>query len=72
MAGLRLMRSGRTSVERLAATDDGGAVGRPQGGGGVDHPNEVQQKRVQTDKRFCPPGVLTTRKSNIAYSIIGE
>jgi hypothetical protein len=31
---------------------DGGAVGRPQGGGGVDHPNEVQQKRVQTDKRF--------------------
>lgn len=29
------------------------AVGkRPQGGGGVDHPNEVQQKRTQTEILF--------------------
>ena len=27
----------------------GGGRGLPKGSGGVDHPNEVQQKRVQTE-----------------------
>lgn len=30
----------------------GGAVWRPQGGGGIDHPRKVQQKKTQTHKRF--------------------
>lgn len=46
---------------------DGGMGGcRPQGGGGVDHPNEVQQRKAQTHRRFSrPPGVLGTLFSNI-------
>lgn len=42
---------------------DGGEVVRPQGGGGVDHPKQVQQNKAQTDTRFfSTPGVLVTLK----------
>ena len=40
---------------------------RPQGGGGVDHPNEVQQKRTQIHMRFSPtPGAIGTLFSNMS------
>ena len=38
-----------------------GVMVRPQGGGGVDHPKQVQQKNVQTDSHILlTPGVLVT------------
>lgn len=41
---------------------------RPQGGRGLDHPRKVQQRKVQTHRRFFPtPGVLTTLFSNIDH-----
>ena len=44
----------------------GGGAWPTQRGGGVDHPNEVQQINVQTERHiFLTPSPITTRKSNI-------
>ena len=53
----------------LRGSEDGGMMVRPQGGGGVDHPKQVQQNKTQTDKRFFhTPGVLVTLKK-VCYSL---
>ena len=42
----------------LRLGDGGWCEVRPQGGGGVDHPTKVQQRKAQTDTSFfCTPGV---------------
>ena len=42
---------------------------RPQGGGGIDHPKQVQQNKAQTDRDiFHTPGVLVTLKK-VCYSL---
>ena len=40
--------------EVCKAEDDAGKVVRPQGGGGIDHPHEVQQKRTHTQILYSP------------------
>ena len=37
----------------------GCGVERPQGGGGYDHPNKVQQRKAQTEI-FITPGAIVT------------
>ena len=39
-----------------------GDVVRPQGGGGVDHPTKVQQRRVQIEILFTPWGTYHPKK----------
>ena len=57
------------SVNACKVCDDGGMMVRPQGGGGVDHPKQVQQNKVQTDRDiFHTPGVLVTLKK-VCYSL---
>ena len=47
----------------LRGCEDGGMMVRPQRGGGVDHPKQVQQNKAQTDcDIFHTPGVLVTLK----------
>ena len=43
-----------------------GVMVRPQGGGGIDHPKQVQQKNVQTDSHI----LLTPRGISYPFSIM--
>ena len=48
--------SQRDGLCGLRLGDGGGCEVRPQGGGGVDHPTKVQQRKAQTDTPiFCTP-----------------
>ena len=50
-------------------------VERPQGGGGIDHLDEVQQKRAQTDTHlFCTPNIplSSPSKSLVCVSSMGN
>ena len=38
--------------EAKGMRDGGRGAVRPQGGGGVDHPTKVQQRKAQTESRF--------------------
>ena len=40
------------AVDAAVSCDGRGGGVRPQGGGGVDHPTKVQQRKAQTESRF--------------------
>lgn len=48
----------------------GAAFERPQGGGGVDHLDKVQQNSTQTDTRFIctPPAIVTLQVTSTSYN----
>ena len=48
------------SVDAAVSCDGRGGGVRPQGGGGVDHPTKVQQRKAQTVRDFfCTPGGIS-------------
>ena len=48
------VRKPETAVDAAVSCNGRGGGVRPQGGGGVDHPTKVQQRKAQTESHIFP------------------